>query len=491
MRVWVLVWGAAVAGAAGLAVPEIAGASKPRWIAAWGAPVGSVAVSGIPLATGTSAANTTMRSVARVSIGGSAVRIRVSNAASVDAPLTIGRAAIGLQKTPGSPELVAGSLRPITFNGQPGITLPPKTDAVYSDPIELPVKAQQDLAVSLFLPGPENPPSPGASYSTQFAAASDAGDLTQDVPGTAFTGSGTSTFALTAVDVLTTEADGAIVGLGSSTFHGSNSTQDAYNRVLDLLSTRINAGIPSGTQKGIVSAGIGGDTLHAGLDRLDRDVLTQSGVAGVMVYDVNDLSSRTAEEVKADYRILIARAHAREVRVLCPTWPPAAQSAPSTVRSNERRKLNTWLLQGGECDDIVDWDSVLRGAVAEDEYDPAYLSDGIHPNPAGHAAMADATPLRWFRFTVPGPAEAAAPAAPTCTAGSVLSVRFNAPAGAHVKSARVYVNGRLARVYRRLRGRSATVRLRRLPAGEVTVRIAARTAKGKAFTRTKRYSLCG
>lgn len=67
------------------------------------------------------------------------------------------------------------------------------------------------------------------------------------------------------------------------------------------------------------------------------------------------------------------------------------------MTNNERRKLNSWLLQSRSCDDVVDWDSVLRGNVVQDEYDRQYLFDGIHPNPAGHRALADSTPIAWFR----------------------------------------------------------------------------------------------
>ena len=49
------------------------------------------------------------------------------------------------------------------------------------------------------------------------------------------------------------------------------------------------------------------------------------------------------------------------------------------------------------CDGVVDWDAVLRfEAGYPEEYHPDYISDGIHPNPIGHRALADSVPLGWF-----------------------------------------------------------------------------------------------
>jgi hypothetical protein len=250
-------------------------ADPARWVAAWGAPITGSATS--------STSHATVRDVARVTLGGSRVRIRLSNALSTTTPLHVAAASIALQKSNPGAALVPGSSRAITFGGRPDITVPPKTGYVYSDPVDFPVAAQQNVAVSLYLSDSTNPGAGGAAYNTSYVTANDAGDRTGDESATPFTTTTTSPYAVTAIDVLTDEADGAVVGLGSSTFHGNNSTTDGYNRVLDLLSARIDNEMPSGQRKGIVSAGIGGDTLHAGLDRVARDVLSQTGVAGVIV----------------------------------------------------------------------------------------------------------------------------------------------------------------------------------------------------------------
>lgn len=384
---------------AGLGATSLPAGAAPtaRWIAAWAAPITDSAVA--TLGGSGPPSEATVRNIAYVTLGGTKVRIRVSNAFG-EQPLVIGSATVAI-RTEGA-AVDPRSIRRVTFRGKTGVTVPPKTDAVYSDAVAFPVKAHQLVAVSLSLPSESNPAASAANYNTSYQSAAGSGDRTRDADGEAFTGTMGSTYALTAIDVLTTEADGAIVGLGSSSFHGTASTRDTYGRVLDLLSVRAKAFIAAGRRKSVISAGIGGDTLNASLARLDRDVLTQTGVSGVMIYNINDIGQRrTAEQIIADYRTVIRRAHARRVLAFCPTWPPAAQSMVGRP-TEERSKVNAWILNSGECDGVVDWNEVLADAATGETYRAQYFADAIHPNDAGHRAMAEATPLRWFTARFPG-----------------------------------------------------------------------------------------
>lgn len=390
-RLLVLTAGAAVF--LSLFAPAPAGAGvRARWVAAWSAPITDSALATLGGAGGTPA-NATFRNIAYVTVGGPRVRVRLSNAFG-EQPLQIGAAWIALRDGDGA-DIDLASSRRITFGGKAGVTIKPKTDALYSDPIAFNVKALQIVAVSLYMPSETNPAASTANYNTSYQSDAGSGDKTR-APGSDFGATSGSTYALTAIDVLTKEADGAIVGLGSSSFHGTASTRDQYIRVLDSLSRRVKGLIASGKRKSVISAGIGGDTLNASLTRLDRDVLTQTGISGVIVYNINDIGQRrTAEQIIEDYRIVIRRAHRLGVLVFCPTWPPAAQSQAGRV-TQERSKLNAWILESGECDDVVDWNVVLEDQTTHETYRPQYFADGIHPNDAGHIAMAEATPKRWF-----------------------------------------------------------------------------------------------
>jgi lysophospholipase L1-like esterase len=494
---------AALAGLVACATFPAGAEAAPRWIAAWGAsPTGD--------ATG-GPANATVRNLVRVSLGGTRVRIRVANALSGDTPLVIGGASIALAKGPADASLVAGTSRPITFDGgKPGITLAPKTPYVYSDPVDFPVRAQQDLAISLFLPAATEPGALAATWNMSFVTADGAGDRTRaEAPdgfaagpssaggsanGAPLNCDGCATYALTAVDVFTEQATGAVVGLASSTFHGYNSTPDAWNTVLNDLSVRINHELPFGRQKGIVNAGIGGDTLHAGLERAERDVYSQSGVSAVIPYDLNDIapqSGRTAEQVIADYRRLIRESHARAIRVLCSTWPPESTDLGPDAQA-ARDEINRWVLNSGECDDTIDWDRVVRDPNAPLTYKPEYTSgsDTIHPNAAGHKAMADAVPMTWFAEAPAGPSLGLpAPSPRGCASRRSFVIHLRAPHGQRLRSARVFVDGREVRV---LRGRAlrARVDLRGLPRTVARVTIFARTRDGRSLVQTRAYRTC-
>jgi len=382
-----------------------------RLIAAWGATVGGSAVA---------PTNGSVRDMAKVTLGGSALRIRLINPDPSN-PLVVCAAYVGLQKSNPGPALVSGSSRQITFNhGQPGITLPPNTPYVYSDTVPFTVKPQQIVAVSLFLSAATAATASNATWNSSYATASGVGDQTRDESGASFTtnmsgstfdatfGTGQqedlqqgSTYALAAIDVQTTTANGAVVALGSSTFQGYESQQDEYDHIIDLLGGDINAYIPAGKRKGLVNMGLGGDSLFVALaGRFARDVFTQTGVTGVMLYDINDLdpqNNQTLADVENSYRKAASESHAHHIRVFCSTWAPESISDLGEVQSASRSQLNQWILNSDVCDDTVDWASVLADPNVPQSYNPLYFSDSIHPNAAGHAAMANATPLtRWF-----------------------------------------------------------------------------------------------
>ena len=400
-----------LSGSAPASVPAGGSLGPGKLIAAWGATVGGSA---------TAPTNGSVRDMAMVTLGGTALRIRLINPDTSN-PLVVCAAYVGLQKSNPGAALVTGSTRQITFNhGQPGVTLPPNTPYLYSDTIPFTVKAQQIIGVSLYLSATTAASASNATWNSSYATASGAGDETRDESGSSFTtnmsGStfdatfgtgqqedlqGGSTYALAAIDIQTTEANGAVVGLGSSTFQGFESEQDEYDHIMDLLPADINAYVPAGKRKGIVNEGLGGDSLYVALaGRFVRDVFTQTGVTGVILYDINDLdpqNGQTLASVENTYRQAVAQSHAHHIRVFCSTWAPESISDLAELESGARSQLNQWILASGVCDDTVDWASALADPNVPQSYNPLYFSDSIHPNAAGHAAMANATPItRWF-----------------------------------------------------------------------------------------------
>ena len=127
--------------------------------------------------------NTTVRMIARVTISGQAVRIRLDNTFGTS-PLVIGKAYVG-QRIQGA-AVAPGSNRPISFNNSAGVTIP-AGGSVTSDPVRMKVMAQQDLAVSLHLPGDGVRPSQhGGAQVTSYLAANGSGDVAAEEEAKAF-----------------------------------------------------------------------------------------------------------------------------------------------------------------------------------------------------------------------------------------------------------------------------------------------------------------
>ncbi len=373
-------------------------ADGARWISAWG----------VTHVTGTAPVETTVRNIARVAASGNAVRIRFINLS--DQPMQIGAASIGMREGATGANLKLNSSKAVTFNcGQTSATIPPQTESFYSDPIAFKVSNQDDLAVSLYVKGADNPGEYGATWIESYKLPNGSGNQTLEdsgagygliddtrfftPPGLPIMCNGCTVYALRDIEVLTRDAKGAMVFLGSSSFHGYNTSQNGFKRISDLLSVRMLNEITPGQRNTIVNRGIGGDTLqNASATRLQRDVFDTVGVSSVVVWVTNDLSSRSADEIIANYKDVIAQAHARGINVFCPTWIPGAQSFQANL-TGERAKLNDWILNSGECDGVADYNAEVE-APGGLTFLPQYNSgDFIHSNDAGHALWAAATPL--------------------------------------------------------------------------------------------------
>src|SRR5262245_24130335 len=289
----VCIWSACASLAAGQA-PDSA-----RWVTAWST---SQQVLGESRMT-----NATVRMIARTTIPGDAVRIRLDSGYGTE-PVTIARAYVG-HRIRGA-LLAAGSNRPLTFGGAATVVIPPG-GTVWSDPVALSVRAQQDLAVSLYVPGESVRPSQHTNAAvTSYRSADGSGDVASVEGSAPFTLTTTSLWWLKAIDVQSTSAPGTIVAFGDSITDGTCSTVDGHDRWEDVLSIRLalehDAAARQGRERGdglkaVINEGIGGNTLTReglappadstpGLERLDRDVLSHHGVTDVVLFmGTNDI----------------------------------------------------------------------------------------------------------------------------------------------------------------------------------------------------------
>jgi hypothetical protein len=112
----------------------------------------------------------TLRQIVRTSIGGSRLRIVLSNVFGT-APLSVGAAHVAVRDKGAS--IVASSDRALAFSGNTTTVIPPG-GMMISDAVDLAVPALADLAVDLYLPGQTDTPSPvtmhGAALETNYVS---------------------------------------------------------------------------------------------------------------------------------------------------------------------------------------------------------------------------------------------------------------------------------------------------------------------------------
>jgi lysophospholipase L1-like esterase len=348
----------------------------------------------------------TVRMVVHTSIGGRRLRIRLSNPYGA-LPVKIGAARIAL-RSEGS-ATVPGTDRAVLFNGKTSCTLGPGV-ILLSDPIDMGVGPQTDLAVSLYFPGDTGPPAARNGLHTTYISRS--GDATA----ASKIDDGLTTpiwYWLTAVDVLAPADTAAIIAFGDSITEGWRSTDDANRSYPADLSRRL-VQTSSAPPIAVANLGLGGNrVLHDGtgasaLARFDRDVLGQAGVTWLLLLEgVNDVGHIDQEPVTADDVIgglkqIIERAHTQGIKVMVGTLTPYAGAAYASAAGEAiRQSVNAWIRTTNLVDATVDFDAATRDPAdatrLRPEFDPG---DHLHPNDAGYAAMADAIELRVFRNPV-------------------------------------------------------------------------------------------
>ena len=401
-----------------------------RWVTTW---TTANAASDQP----TVFSNQTIREIVHTTIGGSAVRIRLSNtfgthAIRLDA-VFIGLQEAGLQKVglheaglqKDGAALVPRSNHEVTFGGSRSILIPEGAE-VLSDPISFSVVSEQNLAISLFTAGETGAATVhGSAFQTNYV--SGAGNFAAEEGANAFamsTGSRTtgSWYFLSAVEVLApADVKGAVVALGDSITDGASSRPDQNERWTDVLARRLLA---DHTKVAMLNAGIGGNRVltsspcwgQNALARLGRDVLAQAGIEAVILFEgTNDIGqpdtrvletnpclSRTqvtADEIIAGYKQIIARTHARGLKIFGATILPYQGFGAWTATGEAKRvAVNQWIRTSRAFDGVVDFDAALRDPATPTRMAPQYDSgDHLHPGPAGHKAMGNAVDLALFR----------------------------------------------------------------------------------------------
>ncbi len=354
------------------------------------------------------APSVTLRQFVRVSAGGKKIRVRFSNAFGTT-PLVLSKASVAVATGIGT--VKNGTEKGLTFDGKKNVSIPAGA-LMISDPVEFELAYLGDIAITMQVGGaPEGITAhPGSRTTSYIWTGNPAGPLDgmQAVNTDHW-------YYINGIDVPSEKCQGAVAILGDSITDGRGSTTNGNDRWPDLLARRIEATAET-RGIGVLNHGIGGNRLlrhglgPSALSRFDRDVIAQTGVRWMIVFEgVNDIGTRlhaekaneswaTADDIIAAFKQMVVRAHTHGIRVYGATITPFGGSfyfSPET--EEERAKVNQWILTRGAFDGVVDFDKVVRDPEQPDHLLPAFdTGDHLHLTPAGYAAMADAIPLSWF-----------------------------------------------------------------------------------------------
>ncbi len=412
-----------------------------KWVTAWAAsvqgpyPVGNAILQpdlhrAFP-SPETGARDQSFRLTVGPDIWGREVRIRLSNAFGTK-PVTFDGVYIGVQL--GSSAVAAGTNRPVTFGGSQSIAIEPGQSA-WSDAVALPFVTDakpinlqgRKLAVSFHVAGESGPMTWHAKgLTTSYVTAPGAGAHGAEEDEASFPFGTTSWYFLDAIDMKAGPETQAIVAFGDSLTDGTGSTLNGDDRWPDVLSRRLHAKF--GDRFAVVNAGIGGNQITgpadyspqapypggpSALQRLERDVLSLSGVSSVIWFEgINDFSKNGNVSVEAATDALrdgvaAIRKRLPGARVIGGTITtargnagPAHGFAEQDIR---RQALNDYIRGSGLFDGVIDFDKATVNRETG-ELQPEFVPDStaggagdkLHPNRLGYMAMGQAIDLNLF-----------------------------------------------------------------------------------------------
>jgi lysophospholipase L1-like esterase len=378
-----------------------------HWVGTWAtSPMASKNVAG----TFGSDAGTTLREIAHVSLGGSSVRVVLSNEFGLE-PLTVTAADIAVRDKGSA--VVAGSSVPLMFGGRASVVIPVGA-LVVSDAAALTVKPLSDVAVSLFVP--MQPMTQitrhGFADQTNYSVGGNSALSTDLTDAKKFY----SWDFLKNIDVKADADAASVVTFGDSITDGALSTRDANARWPDVLAARLAADKKT-AKIGVLNQGIGGNrVLHdntgpSALARFDRDVLAQAGVKYLVIMEsINDIghaadpnvSKRfdviTAEDLIVGFEQMATRAHTHGIKVFGATLTPYVGAGYQSPEGEViRQAVNQWIRTTKDLDGVMDFDKVTTDPANPGVFVPAYDSgDHLHPKDAGYKAMGESIDLKLF-----------------------------------------------------------------------------------------------
>jgi len=367
-----------------------------NWVGTWATAPQTVVRSFMPY--NNCMTNRSVRQVVKVSIGGDVIRLKLSNIYSMQ-PVEIRSIYIAHAKD--SFSIDAKSAQYFKFGNSYKAVIPAGKQIV-SDALKFNLRNLERVAITInYTSAPEVPTVHMGSRTTSYImkgvtnAHSSFKEAFQE----------NHWYNISGIDVYTMSNNmSAIAIMGNSITDGKCSTDNAQNRWPDVMSEMLQLKHKI-TNQGVLNLGIGNNrvTVPGGFgalakERFDRDILMQSGVKKVIIFEgINDIgaaksgnSETVARQIIESIQGMVRKAKAQKKKVYLGTITPFKGAGYySHFHEAARLYVNDWIRsQAKNVDGILDFAKLLQDPNDDRRMKREYASnDWLHPNPAGYKAM--------------------------------------------------------------------------------------------------------
>ena len=367
-----------------------------NWVGTWATAPQTVVRSFMPYNNCMS--NRSVRQVVKVSIGGDVIRLKLSNIYSMQ-PVEIRSIYIAHAKD--SFSIDAKSAQYFKF-GNSYKTVIPAGKQIVSDALKFNLRNLERVAITInYTSAPEVPTVHMGSRTTSYIMKG----VTNAHSNFEKAFRENHWYNISGIDVYTMSNNmSAIAIMGNSITDGKCSTDNAQNRWPDVMSEMLQLKHKI-TNQGVLNLGIGNNrvTVPGGFgalakERFDRDILMQSGVKKVIIFEgINDIgaaksgnSETVARQIIESIQGMVRKAKARKMKVYLGTITPFKGAGYYThFHEAARLYVNDWIRsQAKKVDGILDFAKLLQDPNDDRRMKREYASnDWLHPNPAGYKAM--------------------------------------------------------------------------------------------------------
>lgn len=367
-----------------------------NWVGTWATAPQTVVKSFMPY--NNCMTNRSVRQVVKVSIGGDVIRLKLSNIYSMQ-PVEIRSIYIAHAKD--SSDIDAKTAQYFKF-GNSYKTVIPAGKQIVSDALKFNLRNLERVAITInYTSAPEIPTVHMGSRTTSYIMKG----VTNAHSNFAKAFRENHWYNISGIDVYTMSNNmSAIAIIGNSITDGKCSTDNAQNRWPDVMSEMLQLKHKI-TNQGVLNLGIGNNrvTVPGGFgalakERFDRDILMQSGVKKVVIFEgVNDIgaarsgsSETVARQIIESIQGMVKKAKARKMKVYLGTITPFKGAGYYThFHEAARLYVNDWIRsQAKNVDGILDFAKLLQDPNDDRRMKREYASnDWLHPNPTGYKAM--------------------------------------------------------------------------------------------------------